>query len=127
MSHATFVPPSTEQVLCMLHAEYLVADAIHDRKAKLKLLPIMARLSIQLHKAAGKKQKEEAKEKKKIEIACREKVSAPLFRLKNNTEKLQLAFLSKEEKGRKNDSWLQGDINRVKKVRKMLLQSSALL
>lgn len=42
---------TAENVLGIVHAEYLEAKADNDRKAVARILPIMARMAIYLHKA----------------------------------------------------------------------------
>jgi hypothetical protein len=63
MNPATLTPLTAEQVLGLLHMEYLAADAENDRKAKLKILPLMVKMSLQLHKDQQAQQKKAQKEK----------------------------------------------------------------
>lgn len=69
MNLSAITPPSAEQVLCMLHSEYLAADVEQDRKAKLKILSIMARMSMQIYKIQQKKLKDEVEREVAIKTA----------------------------------------------------------
>jgi hypothetical protein len=63
MNPATLAPLTAEQVLGLLHLEYLAADAENDRKSKLKILPLMVKMSLQLHKDQQTQQKKAQREK----------------------------------------------------------------
>ena len=49
METITKIPPSPETILCMMNDLYMEAEADKDKATRLKLLPMMSRLSSYLH------------------------------------------------------------------------------